>query len=217
MITEAAINQISAAAKKFPKDEPNILYLGLPFVDGRIFLDQVDMIYPAIFHEINRRRKRVNAVVLMAKVIDLELASLTGEAVRYERYVVPSTCARTPLPSWFRFPWSNMQQDLDVKREGTLTLDFQPHIPLLSQRGATLFWASSATAKSQIHVWQNYHNRLRFDVTAGELPKFFVDADVSDIEASEKCMAALTWKDNDINLMLFTPKGEKVFRPISES
>lgn len=212
-LIQTTLNQIGSAAKKFPSESANIIYIGMPFVDGRYFMEQTDILFDSIYNELNRKRSRINAVVLMAKTINSGILASNQQPITYERFIISCHQPKVPFPRWFSFPLANMDNEIDLNSEGTLSFQFQPHAPMIHQRGKNLFWLLSPTGNTQVRIWQNYTDRLRFDVMSKLTKRILIDADVSSINPYDRCFAALTWKVSEVILHIFTPDGELKFYP----
>ncbi|MDG2522163.1 hypothetical protein P7B02_11485 [Caulobacter segnis] len=206
--TKRLLKRFREASEQLPRGQAGVVHLLVPYRDPSHFLSVVDRSLAELENTLSRR-PHVAAIVISGRFVETNVPD-GGYPVRHFQVVIPNFAASHALPTDFKIIGAvdgaislARAQEVDLSAlpdgkfsvlpTGTIFLHFGIDAGLQSQSGKYLFQHCSDDGRSQLFIWQSYHNNVRFEVVHPDLGRMTMTTDLNHLAPGQLHGLAFNW------------------------
>jgi len=176
-IPKRIYNALKKARRQISENGPGIVHISLPYEEGLKTLKVIDLTYKEIFNKLNRDTRRINAVVITGKIVDIS----SNPPIRYNQYIIPNYRAKTNLPEYFEILGTD-NYVIPIDKEA-LTIEIKYKVSPIYREGisSNILNHCSKDGKTQLHVWMTWQKKLRMEIINFYHIRKYIECDASDL------------------------------------
>jgi hypothetical protein len=200
-------NILKKASSQLPQGKPGILHIEIPFRDGEKIISILDNLCEKIHQKINRSHRRINAVVLSTKRINLNPRD-PDDAINELHTIIPNDNAYHRLPEGFRIAGSSRGESreerdfLSLGAEGTVLGELKNVGPISAQIGRNLIFFCGADGKKQLKIWRDYRGDLRIEIVIAETGRRVIRNQAEHLQNLSTSKFGISWSRTNFSAVI---------------